>query len=157
MKRFFNPSKFSIGSALALLGLAICLAGGLTGCGSATTNKADTATSAAEHSPENFSEGLQKLVSQKTRIQTAFEKSDPDSAHDDLHEIGHVLESLPALAKKSGIAEADLPAVKEAVDSLFDAFGKLDENLHGGDETPYKDVAEKIDTAIAALNKMVTK
>lgn len=157
MKRVTKTMQFSPLRILSRLCLAIGLACGLVGCGAPATNTKSAGTSDKEHAPETFAEALEQLATQKTNIQRAFEKSDPESAHDDLHTIGRVLESLPTLAKKSGIAEADLPAVKEAVDALFDAFGKLDETLHGGDETPYKDVAEKIDTALSALNKMKAK
>jgi hypothetical protein len=157
MKRTTNPTPLSQIKTIVRLSLVVGLVCGLMGCGTTATSSTTAGKSAADDSPKTFAEALEQLASQKTNIQTAFEKSDPESAHDDLHTIGHVLESLPALAKKSGIAEADLPAVKEAVDALFDAFGKLDETLHGGDETPYKDVAEKIDTALSALNNMKAK
>ena len=157
MNRVMKTMQFSLLRILSRLCLAVGLACGFVGCGTTANSTTSAGTSDKEHAPATFAEALAQLATQKTNIQGAFEKSDPESAHDDLHTIGHLLESLPALAKKSGIAEADMPAVKEAVDALFDAFGKLDETLHGGDETPYKDVSEKIDTALSALNKMTAK
>ncbi|MDX1928131.1 MAG: hypothetical protein SFV81_16510 [Pirellulaceae bacterium] len=157
MKRTANPICRSRITSIVRLSLVIGLACSLLGCGVTVTNTKTTGASTAGDVPQTFAEALEQLSNQKKNIQAAFEKSDPESAHDDLHTIGRLLESLPNLATKSGIAEADLPAVKEAVDALFDAFGKLDETLHGGDETPYQDVAEKIDTALSALNKLKAK
>lgn len=157
MKQLIMTMQFSPARILLKLCLGVGLACGLIGCGTNATSTTSAGTSDKEHAPETFAEALAQLATQKTNIQEAFEKSDPESAHDDLHTIGHLLESLPALAKKSGLAEGELPAVKEAVETLFEAFGKLDETLHGGDETPYKDVAEEVESALSALNKMTPK
>ena len=157
MNHVMNPTRLHKIAAVVRLCFVIGFACSFAGCGATATSTTAAGKVSEEHAPETFAEALKQLDTQKSNIQAAFEKSDPESAHHDLHTIGRLFESLPDLAKKAGIADADLPAVKVAVDSLFDAFGKLDETLHGGDETPYKEVAEQIETAIVSLKKMAPK
>ena len=123
----------------------------------ADSGKADAGHTEKDLTPATFADALKQLTVHKTNIQVAFEKSDPESAHDDLHDIGHLIESLEKLAKSSGVSESDLAEVKASADSLFDAYGKLDEMMHGGDEVAYKDLADKIDAALLALHKFAPK
>lgn len=58
---------------------------------------------------------------------------------------------------KVGIGKANLIPMQTAVDECFEGLEKIDESLHRGTEMPYEDVAEKIDTATAAMNNMATK
>lgn len=148
---------YSILQTTALLYIALSI----VGCKPAPDSTAPTASgdtsSEGHHAPATFAEGLSSLATMKANIQSAFEKSDPESAHHDLHEIGHTLESLQKLAQTSDMAEADQVAVVAAIESLFEAFGKLDEMMHGGDEMAYKDVAGDIDAAMVSLEKHAPK
>ena len=154
MKSFTKLMQYKI-QAIALT----CVLGAVVGCKPSTHAVAEAG---AEHSGHNdatanFGEAYNRLVTHKTNIQAAFEKSDPESAHDDLHQIGHAIESLAAVARKSGITDADLLSVEVAAKSLFEVYGRLDEMLHGGDDVAYKDVAGEIDSAISALEKFAPK
>lgn len=139
----------------------LCIAITIAGCKPASNSTVATAPGSTDvegdHAPATFSEGLSSLATMKSNIQSAFEKSDPESAHHDLHEIGHTLDSLEKLAKTSSMAEADQVAVVAAIESLFEAYGKLDEMMHGGDEIAYKDIAGDIDAAMASLEKYAPK
>ncbi len=103
-----------------------------------------------EH-PETFADAMTQLSEFKTQIQTAFTTGDPDDAHDALHEVGHVLESLPDLAGKVTEDDASKEAVAAATDKLFDAYEKLDGSMHGGDEVKYETIQSEIDDAFTTL------
>jgi hypothetical protein len=106
--------------------------------------------------PDSFPEALEQLKQFKDQIKTAFESGNPDSAHDALHEIGHVLECLPELAGKLTTDPAQTASVVEAQTKLFDAYGKLDESMHGQKPEPFKyeTVAADVDAAFEALSKI---
>ena len=105
---------------------------------------------AHEH-PETFAEAMEQLNTYKTQIETAYQADDPDSAHDALHEIGHVLEALPELASQVTEDAAQRESVQQASDQLLDAYGKLDGAMHGGEEVTYESVQADIDAGFATL------
>lgn len=110
-----------------------------------------------EHEPEpaNLAEGLEQLSEHCQEIKAAFEKDAPEDAHNALHEVGHLLEALPSLAEKSGkLATAEIDTLRQQVEVLFDAFGTLDETLHGGEAVVYSEIDSKIQTAMSALKEI---
>ncbi len=86
----------------------------------------------------------------EAQIQPWSLKSSPGASNPAL-EPQHVLEAIPTLADKQSLSEADEEAVKKAVDTLFDAFGQIDEKVHGDGEPSYTPYAEKIESAIGTL------
>lgn len=97
--------------------------------------------------PESFAEALASVTSMKTTICKAFADETPDAAHDELHEIGHLLEEIPELAAKvDGISKEQIAKVEAAVEKLFEGFGELDHTLH--------DTSAEVD--VAALEKQLT-
>ena len=113
-------------------------------------SKGDTAAhSHAPHSSTNLPDSIKQLSLLEETISKAFKANTPDDAHDSLHEVGHLLESIST--NVSGLADEKKNAVKKSVDELFACFGALDETLHGGPETPYSKVQERIATAMSAL------
>lgn len=104
--------------------------------------------------PETFAAAVEKLVHMRNQIRDGFAKDDVDSAHEPLHEVGHLLEHLAELAGKHTPA-IDAAAVKKDADELFELFGKVDEKLHGDEGAAYSDVAEKIDAAVERLHKLL--
>lgn len=125
----------------------------MTGCKPSQNTTASSDTDAHAHGshdhehPESLKEGYQKLSDMYLVIKAAFEKNDPDAAHGELHEIGHLLEEdLPALLQGDGQLSAEAKdQLKATFAKLFDAFFKLDDQLHGG---PAADFAE-LDKTIA--------
>ncbi len=110
----------------------------------------DDANHATDH-PETYAEAVALVAKLQLQIKEALATGDIKVADVPLHEIGHVLEAIPTLADKQSLSEADEEAVKKAVDTLFDAFGQIDEKVHGDGEPSYTPYAEKIESAIGTL------
>jgi hypothetical protein len=105
---------------------------------------------------KSFAQGVGRLEKISDQVKVAFEKGSPDDAHGVLHDVGHLLESLPALAaNQSDIDDAGRDAIKNAVESLFTSYGKLDESMHGGEKIEYSELAPTIQTALDTLKGYV--
>lgn len=119
-----------------------------------SSGRPDTHDHAAEPQvPTNFNEGLQLLNEQHAVIKAAFEAERPEDAHDALHDVGQVLEALPALASSNPKISSSLDSIKQSVEQLFDQFGLLDETLHGGEEVDFEDVNHQIEKALLSLKE----
>jgi hypothetical protein len=144
--------------------LAVTLIVSLIGCGSsepsaAHTSSQDSPTGDHEHDesehPQSFSEAVEQIKERGSRITDAFASGEPDSAHDDLHGIGHVIESLPELAKKAGLSAEEQDTVQQVTEALMDAFGELDGTLHGGEAVEVEEVSKNISAQIEKLESML--
>ncbi len=114
------------------------------------------ATNSGSDKPADFSSTLTAIETMKTQICKAFADGVPDDAHHALHDVGHSLEKLPELAAKEGKFSAEqLAVVKEAVEALFDGFGKLDVTMHGGAEVDAKALEVKLTEALTKLKEAV--
>lgn len=102
---------------------------------------------------ETYPEAVAELEEMNQAIAAAFAANDPDAAHDPLHEVGHVLDELPSLAKKQALSDEALAAIGSAVEKLFNAFGKVDEKFHGGEGATYDEVKADIDAAMDVLRQ----
>ncbi|HEX4146580.1 MAG TPA: hypothetical protein VHY91_23970 [Pirellulales bacterium] len=102
---------------------------------------------------ETYAEAVKELDSLRLAVRDAMASSNMDAADDAVHEIGHILEELPALAAKE-TRTAD-ETIKPAIDKLFDCFDQIDEKLEGGAGKTYDEVAEHIDVAMATLRSKV--
>lgn len=151
-----------------LVAAAICLFGivYLAGCnGQPAAKNAEHDDHAHDHKsgvghahPESFAGAVTEVVELRDAIRDAFAKKQTEDADKKLHTIGHLLDDdLPPLAKKAGLAAADLEAVNKAIKDLFDLYGKVDENLHGGKGSSYDDVSKQIDAAVELLQKHTAK
>ena len=134
------------------LNFACCLIGVcLVGC-TPSQPAAKTATTAQPHEHETATSLPAAIKQLNTHLETvakAFSEKKPDDAHDALHDIGFLLKSIPALAKE--LPDERKSAVKKSVDELKEGIDALDETLHGGPETPYSKVEERIAAAMAGL------
>lgn len=101
--------------------------------------------------PETVAEAVKILSEIRDEIRDAFKEDKAGDAHDPLHEVGHVLEDLESLVGKSELSDEDKTEAKEAVNTLFDLFTKIDDKYHGKEGAEYDDVADKIDEAIKTL------
>lgn len=106
-----------------------------------------------EHTYESVKDAVDELVALRNSIRDAFAKNDEEAAHDPLHEIGHVLEAIPAQARKDKLADDKVAAVESACNTLMDAFGAVDKTMHGQEGSKYSDVSAKIDAAVDELVK----
>ncbi len=109
-----------------------------------------------EHAqPKTFAEGVSLLKEHYVEIKQAFDQTDTEKAvelaHEPMHGIGDILEALPELAKQANLTPEDLQTVKQSVDAMMECYGSVDGAVHDGKEPGYKDVAAKIDEALAAL------
>lgn len=93
---------------------------------------------------------LKELEGQVATITKAFTTGKPEEAHDALHDVGHVLIGMPDLAKS--LTADKQAAVKKSVDELVSCFDALDQNMHGGTETPFTKVSERITAAMTELS-----
>ncbi|TWT71780.1 hypothetical protein [Crateriforma conspicua] len=154
--------------ATSLLTLPIVVA--FAGCGPTDTSSGDATTQNPGHDdhdrdhdghdhgshdhPESLGEAVEHIQEMGGTIVTAFESGDPEDAHHELHEIGHVIESLPGLAKKANLTSEQQDAINNATEALIDAFGELDGTLHGGDDVETGAISKQISDQIEKLKTM---
>ena len=105
--------------------------------------------------PESFAEAIGQISDLGSKVTAAFAKGEPDDAHDELHDIGHVIECLPELAKRAGLPETKQKTVSEVTEALMDAFGELDGTLHGGEEIDVEEISKTISAQIEELQEML--
>lgn len=99
-------------------------------------------------------EALSKIESLAATINQSLNDGDADAVHDSLHEIGHLLEDLPALAEAHGLSEADQQKLSEASTQMMDAYGAVDATLHGDEGKSWDEVKETIDASLKTLQSL---
>ncbi len=153
-----------------LLRFAACLAlfgstAALIGCGSSEARSPVAVIAQHDHDHESqgdshghttsksLADMVVKVEKLSSTIQEAFTSGDIEKGHGPLHEIGHLLEALPEIAAKESLGSGQQEQLKEAVDSLMDSFGTLDERLHSGgnDGKSIDEVAAQIEAAMFKL------
>jgi len=105
-----------------------------------------------EHHYDSVKDAIEELTTLRNVIRDSFAKNDQDAAHDPLHEVGHVLEMIPELAKKENVSAENQVIVEKAVETLMTAFGAVDKTMHGQEGSTYTEESEKIDAALAELS-----
>ena len=105
----------------------------------------------AHELPTTLVGAVEELVELRNSIRDSFAANDADGAHDPLHEIGALLAEAGKLAPNAGLTEEKLNSVTEALKTLTDSYGAVDAVMHGQEGSDYKDVAAKVDAAIATL------
>lgn len=127
-----------------------------TGCNETppTPPVAEHAHDEHAHHPETLTEAVTELTELRDTVRDAFAANDPDKAHDPLHEVGHILETVSDLAKEEKLSDEKLAIVKSSVETLMQSFGEIDKSMHGQEGASYKDVSTKIDDAIKALAEL---
>lgn len=102
---------------------------------------------------ETISDSVDQLEEMAKAITAAFAKGSPADAHDELHEIGHLIESLPELAKEEQLPAQSQTKVSEICETLMDAFGELDGVFHGGEEPDVASLSAQINKGIESLKE----
>ena len=74
--------------------------------------------------------------------------------HEPLHKVGELLEALPDVAAKAKLPTEQQEEIKKKSDELFELFGQVDAKLHGEEGVDYGDVADEIDSVLAALTDL---
>ncbi|MEM1224176.1 MAG: hypothetical protein AAGJ40_00675 [Planctomycetota bacterium] len=109
----------------------------------------------AKDKPNSLRDAASKIESMGDKIIAAFADETPNDAHEELHDIGHLIESLPVLATKVDLPDEQQAEVRDSTGALMDAFGELDASLHGGDEVDVDQVSAKISTELEKLQEML--
>ena len=144
-------------SSSLIVGLAL-----LVGSGCSESSKTDTSASFDEHvhghddhdhGPKSLKDATATLESMRDTIRDAFARNDQDTAHDPLHEVGHVLEAIPELAKKEKVSADNQAAIETAVNSLMEAFGRVDKTMHGQEGSTYSEESAAIDATLESLSQ----
>ena len=107
------------------------------------------------HAPTTSSEGLAELTSLRNTIRDAFAANDMDKAHDPLHEVGDVLLAIPELAEKEDVDSEKLASIQKTVETLMDAFGRVDKTMHGQEGSTYAEESATIDAAVLELESLL--
>ena len=112
----------------------------------------------SEAAPASFKEAVAEISELSKAIEAAFSAGDLHAADGPVHEVGHHLEALPALAEKAGLSGDPLASVNTAQATLFEAFGVLDQTIHGkSDGKAWVDVDKSIADAIASLQSLANE
>jgi hypothetical protein len=110
--------------------------------------------------PATLAEGVAALRKLATDIGTKLAEGSRDDADDIVHDLGHTLEDLPALAAKAKLSAAAAETANKAIGELEQCFGKLDEALHaaeGQGESPaevHASLKDRIEAALKALEEI---
>jgi hypothetical protein len=105
-----------------------------------------------EHHYDSVRDAIEELTTLRNVIRDSFAKNDQDAAHEPLHEVGHVLEMIPELAKKENVSAENQAIVEKSVETLMTAFGAVDKTMHGQEGSTYTEEAGKIDAALTELS-----
>lgn len=136
---------------------------GFTGCGPSPSPEsparvADDHDHDHDHEAvENFAEGVSTLRGHYETIRDALDEDDIDTAHDPIHQVGHLLESLQQLVDHVGLDADDKATAQAAIDKMFEAYGEVDKAIHGAQPVDYEAVREPLDQGMADLESVVQR
>lgn len=111
------------------------------------------------HHPETLPDLVAELETIAAAVREGMEENVREKADAPVHEFGHLLEDLPALAKEAKLPEEVEAAVVKAGEDLFEAFDKLDGAIHGsGDIKPaWAEQSARIEAGLKTLKDAVAK
>lgn len=149
-------------------GMTLLVAMSLAGCGGADATPPNSAAGQHDHDhsshgedrghvhAESYAEALTQVEKLQAEVKAAFSADELSKADGPVHEIGHLLEALPDLARKESLSELDRQQVENSAGALMDRFGELDERIHGGSSAgkAYDEVASSIAEAMATLKSI---
>lgn len=115
-----------------------------------------------EHAhPTTLAEGVAALEKAAATVKDRLAAGAREEADDSVHALGHLLEDVQGLVRKSDLSDAAKVAATEALDELFNTFDTLDTALHaepGEGAAPadvHASVAPRIKDAIEVLRGAV--
>lgn len=149
----------------ATITIAVVLTSLLTvGCQPPANNTAQSPANADSHDhgdghdhahAETLQEGFAQLSQAYSTIKTAFEANKSDDAHDPLHDVAHLLEGMKELVEKSELSADAKTKANAGVETLFDAFGKIDGMFHGGAKVDFAELDKSIAPAMEELKGLI--
>lgn len=102
---------------------------------------------------------MTELTETYAKIKTAMEKGDTEAAHGPLHTVGDLLDlergDIVGLLKKSSLDDDAKGKVTAALTKVFDEFGKLDNQFHGGPKVEWADLDKNIAPAVEELKGLL--
>lgn len=104
-----------------------------------------------DHGPESLKDGISQLTTLRDVIRDSFAKNDQDAAHGPLHEVGEILEVIPDLSMKEKVSAESRIIIQSSVNTLMDAFGRVDKTMHGQEGSTYSEESATIDAALTTL------
>lgn len=147
------PLHVTLNSQWPLALLVIC-GSILSGCQPESSETANV-----ESAPQDIRQPLQttltRLKQLNDEITQAAARDDLESAHDQLHETGTILESLESLCESPAMAPEQKSRASRAIETLFESFGEVDARLHGQEGKLYSEVSESIDDALGKLSEVI--
>jgi hypothetical protein len=160
MPRFLHPTMYALVAVLsvAMIGCGPKRVDEATGTGGRPPMSIDDLERDTDHHEhaETYNAAVVELDAMRQQISDAFAAGDIEAADGPIHEVGHVLEDVVDLARKENFSAEAIAEINSAVESLFDAFGRVDERIHGGEGATYDEVQSQIDTAFETLRRHAT-
>ena len=153
--QFHTHDRWKLSAAL-LGGVALAYGIELTHSHDSHDSHDGHAHSERDHQPQALTDAVEKIQHLGEDVADSFEANAPEDAHSALHELGSLLAGLPKLVDDSDLAADDRAAAKQAGQTLFDDYDRLDQLMHGkGDDvqpsTAYSEVKESIAEAMNSL------
>lgn len=105
--------------------------------------------------PKTLADAVTQLTQLRDDVAAGFAADDVDSIHDQLHDVGNLLESTLTLVDESELGDEAKKVANSALETLFDAFGDVDAKLHGEEGKDYADVSDAIDAAMDSFTAAV--
>jgi len=102
----------------------------------------------------DFDASLEKVESLAATINESLANDDADAVHDSLHEIGHLLEELPEMAKEHGFSDADQEKLGAATEKMLDAYEAVDATLHGDEGKSWEEVKGDVESGLETLKSL---
>ena len=105
--------------------------------------------------PADFPAAVAAVHEDYEAIRDAFQTNDMEKAHEPMHRIGRLIETLPELAAKAELGEQELATVKSAAAAMFEAYGEIDDAIHTGKQADYAAASGTLDKAMTDLQAVV--
>lgn len=109
-----------------------------------------------DHGPRTLKDAVAELTALRDTIRDSFARNDHDAAHDPLHDVGELLDSIPKLSAQEKVDAEQQAVIETQVNTLMDAFGRVDKTMHGQEGSTYAEESATIDNALSALGVACT-
>lgn len=122
------------------------------------TRKKNTPSRHVDHvQPKTLQEAVLTVLEMDETIRRAFAANDGDSAHGELHQIGHVLKSMNGLVATADLTGRQRVSVQISVVKLFEAYASVDATMHGKEGVSYDEVSLEIEENLQTLKDICSR
>ena len=105
---------------------------------------------------DGMANNLDLLTSATEEIINAFETGEPESAHNNLHNVDFLITQIAQKAKSQELSSEKESEIKQHAEALLDEFQVLDSYLHGTEvpeDYDFAPVATKLRESLAKLKE----